>query len=64
MKWKIKDKIYNLPFDNKDDVLKFVNTDFKICPYCNKIDCTLEHVSDCNEQLAYAEELRRDNLWK
>ncbi len=64
MKWKIRDKIYNLPFDTKEQVLDFVNTDIRTCPHCSKIDCSLEHVSNCDEQLAHVEELRRENLWK
>ncbi len=64
MKWKIQGKVYDLPFDDKEDVLKFVNIDIKVCPYCGKVDCTLEHVSNCNAELAEAEQLRRDNLRK
>lgn len=64
MKWKIKNKVYNLPFKTKKEVLKFINQDFKICPYCRKIDCSLEHISECNPEIANYENMRQDNLWK
>lgn len=64
MKWLIQNKVYNLPFTTKKEVLNFVNTDIKMCPYCGKIDCSLEHVNTCNYEKAMEYELKQEFLWK
>ena len=64
MKWKIQNKVYDLPFNTKEEVLKFVNDDFKLCPYCGKVDCSLEHVSDCDYAQAAEYELKQEYFWK
>ena len=48
--WKIKNTVYNLPFRTKKEVLNFVNTDIKLCPVCNKVDCSLSHVDKCTTE--------------
>ena len=37
----------NLPFTTKEELVEFINTDFKICPICGKVDVTLNHVDNC-----------------
>jgi hypothetical protein len=64
MKWIINKKTYNLPFTTKETVLRFINTDFKVCPHCSKIDCSLEHVSDCSPVQGAYKKANEDNLWK
>lgn len=55
---------YNLPFKTTKEVIKFINTDFRYCPYCGKIDCSLEHVSNCSLSNAQYKQMNDDNYWK
>mgnify|MGYP003655861533 CR=1 FL=1 len=44
VKWKVKNNVYLFPKDwNIDDVLRFVNTDIKVCPICYKVDVNINH---------------------
>lgn len=61
MKWSIQNKVYSLPFKTKEEVVRFVNTDIKVCPHCNKVDVSLSHVDKCNDTY---DEKKLDNLWK
>jgi hypothetical protein len=55
---------YNFPANwNKEKIVLFCNQDFKVCPYCGKIDIRIEHLNDCNETIAIRTE-REDNYWK
>ena len=43
-KWKIKGEVYNFPRSwSIDDVVRFVNTDLKVCPICWKVDVGINH---------------------
>ena len=64
MKWIIQDKVYTLPFTTKKSLLRFLNSDIKICPICSKVDTDLKHVEKCKEKHVITEQIRRDNLWK
>lgn len=65
MKAKVKDAIYhNLPFKTKEELIQFANAPIKVCPICSKVDVSLKHVDECNEEYAFTEQLRIDNLWK
>lgn len=60
--FKINNKIYNLPFNTKEEVVKFVNLSFKCCPVCGKVDIHLGHFNgNCRGRNKLEEE---ENLWK
>ena len=49
--WKIKDTLYHFPKSwDKDKVIKWVNTDIKMCENCGKIDAPLNHFKNCNQE--------------
>ena len=63
--WEILGKeYYNLPFKTKKEVLAFVNLDIKVCPYCGKVDCSLEHVEGCNYNKALEYEIKQEFFYK
>lgn len=64
MEWKIQNKVYNLPFTTKKEVLDFVNSDIKVCPYCGKVDCSLEHINNCDYIQALEYDLKLEYFWK
>ena len=54
----------NLPFKTKKELVRFINTDFKICPICQKIDVTLKHVNNCTIADAIYRKENLDNIEK
>ena len=43
-KWKIKGKVCNFPKEwALSDVMRFVNTDIKVCHLCHKVDVNIDH---------------------
>lgn len=49
MKAKINNKMIKFPNNwTKNNIVDFCNQNFKICPYCGKIDIRLEHLNICN----------------
>ena len=42
-------KTYKFPKEwNLLKITQFLNQDFKMCPYCSKVDIRLSHLNDCN----------------
>lgn len=65
MKFKIRDKkYYNLPFKTKEDLFNWLKTDIKVCPYCEKIDVSIEHVENCCYENRAIREMNDDLLYK
>lgn len=63
-KWKLRDMVIELPSSwNKEQVVKFANTDIKVCCQCGKIDIPLTHYSNCNPVEQQQREQREQNLW-
>lgn len=54
----------NLPFKTKKELVEFINTDFKICPICGKVDVTLKHVDKCTIADAIYRRENMDNIEK
>ena len=46
------------------EITNFINQNFKICPYCGKIDIRLNHLNDCNYKIGQIKQDHEDNLWK
>ena len=48
-KWKIKNKVYLMPKQwDKNKVLRWCNSSFRICEFCGKVDATMDHYKDCS----------------
>lgn len=65
--WLIKGKKIHFPKQwDKDKVLNFVNTNINMCPYCNKIDVSLEHLNECfnDYNKAMENEIKQDYFYK
>ena len=54
----------NLPFKTKEEIVEFINTDFKICPICGKVDVTLKHVDNCTVANAIYRQESNNNIEK
>ena len=51
-KVKIRGEVLNFPKDwNVDKIVEWVNTDFKVCPICNKVDVRHNHFNSCNPNM-------------
>jgi len=52
---------YQFPTNwNVGKINQFLKDDFKICPYCSKVDIRLEHLNNCNGYNFNSD----DNNWK
>lgn len=57
-------KYYNLPFKTKYDLFYWINTDIKVCPYCEKVDVSIEHVENCCYENRAIREMNEDSFYK
>ena len=65
MNYKIQNKkYYNLPFQTKKDLLCWLNTNIKVCPYCEKVDVSIDHVEHCCYENRAIREMNEDSLYK
>jgi len=52
---------YQFPTNwNVNEINQFLKSDFKICPYCSKVDIRMEHLNDCTGYSFNSD----DNNWK
>lgn len=64
IKWKVRDMILKFPITyTKKQVVDWCNTDFRICPYCGKIDSSFEHLNTCDDN-HLERELRLEQFYK
>ena len=48
--WKIRAEVYPFPESwERDEVVRWVNTDIKVCPFCNKVDAGISHFEKDNK---------------
>jgi hypothetical protein len=52
IKWKVKNEIFYFP-DRWDKIklIKFLNTDIKVCDFCGKVDIKNNHFTSCNKSI-------------
>lgn len=61
IKYKIRGEVLSFPKDwSKDEIVEWINTDFKVCPICNKVDVRHNHFDTCNTVMQKQKEL---NNW-